>query len=748
LSESTTYYYKVAAVDNAGNVGTLSEEASSATGDSTAPSKVVGLTVTTVSSSRLDIAWTASNEPDLGHYNIYRGTTAGFTVNLGSDIPLAQPVVNSYSDTTGLTESTTYYYKIAAVDNTGNIGILSDEASGIPGGIFYDVPSPGNKNFDLKLGGSIRFGESAFNASSALVGKRLRSWKVRLRKSGSPSGLILARVRKGDSVVATFNETVDSSTLGTSYADYTFTLTNAYTIQAGDRVMVEYAGPASVQVEYWLGDKFDGTNTGRVRYDTAYLNGLNEDIVGTMSSVAPIITDTTPPSKVTGLTVSPISGSQLHLSWTANQEPDLNHYNIYRGNAAGFQINPSTDVPLAQSNTNSYNDNGLSESTSYFYRILAVDNAGNIGALSEEKSSTTLDTIAPAKVLGLNVTTVSSSRLDLSWTANTEPDLSNYRVYRSTTSGFAINFTSDLPIAQPTVNSYSDAEGLSPSTAYYYRVVAVDISGNIGELSDEGTATTAAAEGDITPPSKVVGLATSNVTANSVDLTWTANIEPDLDHYNVYRGTTAGFPVNSSTMPLTQPTTNHYSDTGLSQSTTYYYRIAAVDTSQNKGSISDEVSATTLTQIFYNVPIPGNAAGGALNPSQSIRYGIEATSSSLLVGKSLKSWKVRLKKTNTPSGIVTAKIRNKSDSIVAIFNESIDSTTLGTSYSDYTFTLTNPYIIQGGDRILVEYGGPTSVIVDIWNVDKFDGGNTRRTRYLTGYVINVSEEVAGTMSTV
>lgn len=106
-----------------------------------------------------------------------------------------------------------------------------------------------------------------------------------------------------------------------------------------------------------------------------------------------------------------------------------------------------------------------------------------------------------------------------------------------------------------------------------------------------------------------------------------------------------------------------------------------------------------------------------------------------------------MRKTGTPSGNVTAKIRSSNDSIAATFNEIINSTTLGTAYSEYTFTLTNPHIIQSGDKILIEYGGPVAVQMEIWNVDKFNGSNTRRTRYLTSYVTNNSEEVVGTMST-
>ena len=171
---------------------------------------------------------------------------AGFAVNTATDTPLAQPSTNSYSDTIGLTDSTTYYYKVAAVDSSANIGVLSDEGSAIAGAIFYNVSIPGNKASAMNTGASVRLGEEAFNASSVLVGKHLRSWKVRLKKTGTPSGLVTAKVRKnpGDSVVATFNETIDSTTLGTAFSEYTFTLVNPYTIQTGDRIMIEYGGPA------------------------------------------------------------------------------------------------------------------------------------------------------------------------------------------------------------------------------------------------------------------------------------------------------------------------------------------------------------------------------------------------------------------------------------------------------------------------------------------------------------------------
>ena len=92
--------------------------------DTTPPAKVTGLIITTVSYAQLDLAWNANTEEDLNYYNVYRSTTFGGPYDL-----VSSPTMNSYSDV-GLTASTTYYYMVTAVDNSGNEGDASDEASG------------------------------------------------------------------------------------------------------------------------------------------------------------------------------------------------------------------------------------------------------------------------------------------------------------------------------------------------------------------------------------------------------------------------------------------------------------------------------------------------------------------------------------------------------------------------------------------------------------------------------------------
>ncbi|MCF2137373.1 MAG: S8 family serine peptidase [Candidatus Thorarchaeota archaeon] len=199
----------------------------------------------------------------------------------------------------------------------------------------------------------------------------------------------------------------------------------------------------------------------------------------------------------------------------------------------------------------------------------AVDNAGG----------TPPDTTPPAKVTGLTTETLSHTEIKLTWNANSESDLDHYNVYRDGTK-----------IAETTSTTYTDT-GLSPETTYTYEVSAVDTSNNEGEKSDPASATTDEAPPDTTPPAKVTGLNADPLSQTEIKLTWNANSESDLDHYNVYR----------DGVKIAETTSTTYTDTGLSPETTYTYEVSAVDTSSNEGEKSDPASATTLGENTMHV---------------------------------------------------------------------------------------------------------------------------------------------------
>jgi chitodextrinase len=89
------------------------------------------------------------------------------------------------------------------------------------------------------------------------------------------------------------------------------------------------------------------------------------------------------------------------------------------------------------------------------------------------------DTTAPTVPGSLVATTLSTTEISLAWLASTDAvGVFGYQVWRG-----------GLPLATTTSLTYTDS-GLTPSTAYSYRVSAYDEAGNMGELSNIATATT------------------------------------------------------------------------------------------------------------------------------------------------------------------------------------------------------------------------------------------------------------------
>src|SRR5207245_9554946 len=87
------------------------------------------------------------------------------------------------------------------------------------------------------------------------------------------------------------------------------------------------------------------------------------------------------------------------------------------------------------------------------------------------------DTTPPSVPTGLTASAVSSSQINLSWTASSDNvGVSGYRVFRGGTQ-----------IATTSTTSYANT-GLSPSTTYSYTVAAYDDAGNLSAQSKIGRA--------------------------------------------------------------------------------------------------------------------------------------------------------------------------------------------------------------------------------------------------------------------
>ena len=98
-------------------------------------------------------------------------------------------------------------------------------------------------------------------------------------------------------------------------------------------------------------------------------------------------------------------------------------------------------------------------------------------------------------------------------------------------------------------------------------------------------------------PSAPSGLRGAPASSSVINLSWNTDAAPancNIAGYNVYRSTTSGFTPSSGNLMAHAVTATSYSDSGLSPSTTYYYRIEAVDAA-GASAPSTQASATTQT---------------------------------------------------------------------------------------------------------------------------------------------------------
>ena len=139
-------------------------------------------------------------------------------------------------------------------------------------------------------------------------------------------------------------------------------------------------------------------------------------------------------------------------------------------------------TPAASGATQSATVTGLDRNVDLWFAVRAFDDMNNASELSNvPKVDHVLDAAPPATPTSVAANLVSGG-VQVTWAANTEPDLAGYHVYRAVTAGVWTRLTSS-PITQ---NSYLDAAAPDSSTISY-AVTSVDATGNESALSSGRT---------------------------------------------------------------------------------------------------------------------------------------------------------------------------------------------------------------------------------------------------------------------
>jgi len=493
---------------------------------STIPSAPQSLTATAGSGS-VSLTWAApvsDGGAAITGYDIYRGTSPGAE----SATPVAVNVPGTAFTDNGLTNGVTYYYKVAAVNSVG-------------------VSAQSNETF----------------ATSQLVQATVPS---------APTGLTAT----GGNGTAKLNWTAPASNGGSAIT--------GYDIYRGTSPGGEAATPVASNV---AGTSFTDTgltNGTTYYYKVAAVNAVGISAPSGEASATPLATV---PAAPTGLVASGGTG-QVVLSWTAPSSDGgagITGYNVYRGTSPGGESGTAIATGVG---TTTFTDTGVSNGTTYYYTVAAVNSVGTSAPSGEASATPKAAATVPSAPTGLTASGGNGSA-KLSWTApasNGGAAITGYNVYRGTSPGGE----SATPVATGvTGTSYTDT-GLTNGTAYYYTVAAVNA---VGASSQSGEATVTP---QATAPTAPTGLAA--VAGNgSVSLSWSVPASDGgttITGYNIYRGTAQG---GEAAIPIASGVTStSYSDASVANGTTYYYTVAAVN-AVGVSVPSSEVSATPQAPV-------------------------------------------------------------------------------------------------------------------------------------------------------
>ncbi|WP_448611762.1 fibronectin type III domain-containing protein [Geodermatophilus sp. URMC 60] len=557
LVNDRTYTYTLVAVDGHGNRSAASTPVGVTPTDLTAPAAPTGLTAVR-GDGQVTLTWTPNAEPDLASYRVLRDGVEVATVTGAT----------TYRDT-ALVNDTTYRYTLAAVDTHGNRSVSSAAVTATPHELSAPAPptglvaTPGDRRVDLAW---------TANTETDLASYRvLREGAVLATVTGATTYTDTAVVNDstyGYALVAVDthdNASAPSETVPATPADRVAPARpSGFTATRGDRrVTLTWTANGETDLASYRVLREGAvlaTVTGATTYtDTAVVNDTTYgyalvavDTSGNASGAATASatpTDLTAPSAPRGVTAVD-GGDRVSLSWTANPEPDLAGYLVFRDGAEIARVPGTTHV-----------DSSPVDGAAHSYAVVAVDTHGNRSAPSTAATVAPADRKAPAAPTGL-VATAGDGRVTLVWSANREPDLAGYAVLRD-----------GVQIDTLTGTTFTDT-GLVNGSLYSYEIVAVDTSANASKPSKPEVARPV----DSTPPAVPAGF-TAVRGDGRVALSWTANGEPDL----------AGYVLLRDGVRIDTPTGTTYTDTGLVNDRTYAYELVAVDA---RGNRSDAATAS------------------------------------------------------------------------------------------------------------------------------------------------------------
>ncbi len=572
-----------------------------------------------------------------------------------------------------------------------------------------------------------------------------------------------------------------------------------YEIQPGDRIGIKFTGGTSsnyVDIGTDQTNSFNGSNSLLTFYRSSWMTFPGKDLTMTLKLDSTTLSIS---SMTTGLTAKPGNSQIFLSWTTPsnNGGSSITGYKIERASPPNAEF--STLVANTGTTATTYTDSGLTANNTYGYRLSAINSEGsgivsNIASATLTSSSgpPSSQVLMNDTILSYGATTNSANSLQTEYASASsvlvgkpiDTMIVDLKKVGSPTGTIQIGiFNTDLSVKQ--LFGSKDASSLTTSQLHYsfslptnqtYTIQSGDrigvkyTGGSSSSYVDVGTDQTNAFDGtnsylmkfttswetytgkDLTmtltsnsspgnpvPPSPPTALTASATSSSQISLSWTSpsnNGGSPITGYKIERESPvgAGFSVlvaNTNSVATT------FVNNGLAADTVYNYRVSAIN-SAGTGNSSNTASAKTQSGVVSPPTTIMNdtvlSYGATTNSANQLQTEF-ASSTSSLVGKSIDTIKVNLKKVGSPTGTIQIGIFNTDRSVKQLFGTK-DASTLTSSQILYSFSLpTNQtYQIQSGDRIGVKYtGGSSSSYVDVGTdqTNSFDGTNSYLMKYTT-----------------
>ena len=307
------------------------------------------------------------------------------------------------------------------------------------------------------------------------------------------------------------------------------------------------------------------------------------------------------PSVPADLVATPLSTSQINLSWASSTDSNAldSHGNPIV--VAGYRIfRDSASLATTTATTTTYADTGLSTATTYSYAIEAFDSIGAFSGQSAPVSATTLSPTPPASGSGGGGT--SSFIYNEHITADSSNAIITFMTILPAESTVSWGLTPDYEAGSVTsviseTSHEVDLTGLNPETHYYVQITVTATNGAQSTFNTEFT--TAGLPGAALPnPSNFTAVPATN----AIDLSWTNTPDPRATEVRIVRSETF-FPSDQfDGVPIYEGPGQSFLDTSAKPGTKYYYAIFSEGATTNGvGLFSSGALASA------RIPVPGEA---------------------------------------------------------------------------------------------------------------------------------------------